>query len=148
MAILDRFRKKDQEDKTSAASAASDAKKTPSKKSQPKKQSEAKAETLVGVTSAGDHLSTRLLLKPHVSEKAARLADKGTYVFDVVPEAEKVAIKKAVEALYGVQVASVHTVRGKGKSMSRGNRIGRRKQWKKALVTVKKGERIDLYEGV
>ena len=144
MAILDRFRKTEPVGKKPAASKVAN-----TKKAQPKKLKEEKMEAVVGATTvAGDYLSARLLLKPHVSEKAARLADKGTYVFDVVPEAEKVAIKKAVESLYGVQVASVRTVRGKGKPMNRGNRAGRRKQWKKALITVKKGEHIDLYEGV
>lgn len=83
-----------------------------------------------------------------MSEKAARLADKGVYVFDVAMDAEKVSIKKAVEALYKVHVAKVRIIRGQGKPVFRGKRPSRRADWKKALVEVKKGERIDLYEGV
>ena len=93
-------------------------------------------------------LSTLLLRTPHVSEKAARLADRGTYVFDVPVHAEKVAIKRAVQQLYQVHVQAVHTIRHDGKTVRRGRISGTRRATKKALVTLRSGERIDLYEGV
>ncbi|MSR85286.1 50S ribosomal protein L23 [Candidatus Uhrbacteria bacterium] len=93
-------------------------------------------------------LAYRLLTKPHVSEKVGALAEAGTYVFQVPPAAEKIAIKKAVEALYHVHVAQVRTARYAGKPIYRGRRPGSRKGWKKAFVTLKKGEKIELYEGV
>lgn len=89
-----------------------------------------------------------LLLKPHVSEKAAYLADRGVYVFDVPIRANKIEIRKAVEGLYRVDVTKVRTERGPGKVMSRGRIAGQRKDWKKALVEVKKGQSINLVEGV
>ncbi|MCK9361202.1 50S ribosomal protein L23 [Patescibacteria group bacterium] len=85
---------------------------------------------------------------PHVSEKAARLADRGTYVFRVALDAEKVSIKKAVEALYGVKVEKVRIVKIGGKPVRRGKRLSFRQDMKKALVTLKKGQTIAMYEGV
>ncbi len=160
MAILDRFRKnksegaldtdKKQTKKLVAKTVASKSTKTKSeKKSAPeKKEQEKERETFVGKISAGEQLAHRYLLKPHVSEKAARLADQGVYVFDVLLDAEKVAVKKAVEAMYKVEVEKVRIVRGVGKPVRRGRRLSSRKNWKKALVQVKKGQTIDLYEGV
>ncbi|MBU1032399.1 MAG: 50S ribosomal protein L23 [Patescibacteria group bacterium] len=90
----------------------------------------------------------RILLTPHVSEKAAELASKGTYVFDVPITVNKIEIQKAVESLYKVDVDQVRTVRGIGKVVRFGRTHGQRAKWKKALVTLKKGQKIDLYEGV
>ncbi len=96
----------------------------------------------------GNEYSFRLLRKPHVSEKAAHLAQAGTYVFDVPVDAEKISIKKAVEGLYKVKVTAVRTIRHEGKPVNRGRRAGARQRWKKALVTLAKGQTIDIYEGV
>ena len=85
---------------------------------------------------------------PHVSEKAAKHSSNGTYVFNVPISSNKIEIRKAVEALYGVNVVAVRMIRGIGKPVSRGKIIGRRNRWKKALVTVKSGQKIDLHEGV
>jgi large subunit ribosomal protein L23 len=93
-------------------------------------------------------MANLVLVRPHVSEKAARLADKGTYVFDVKLNAEKISIRKAVESLYGVNVTDVRIVNLQGKPVQRGRRISRRRDLKKALVTLKKGQTISLYEGV
>lgn len=95
---------------------------------------------------AGD--SYKVLLSPKVSERAAELAAKNVYVFNVPVSAEKINIAKAVEQLYGVKVEKVRTARGEGKPIYRGHKKGRRNQWKKAFVSVKKGQTIDLYEGV
>jgi large subunit ribosomal protein L23 len=92
--------------------------------------------------------SSMLLVSPRVSEKAAHLAAKGTYVFNVPISANKVEVRKAVEALYKVHVTDVRTMRGKGKIVARARIAGRRNNWKKALVTLKSGEKLDLYEGV
>jgi large subunit ribosomal protein L23 len=88
-----------------------------------------------------------LLQGPHLSEKAARSSEKGVYVFNVALKAEKIAIKKAVEAMYNVQVVSVRTVRLQGKPVYRGRRPGARSAHKKAVVTLKPGQTINLYEG-
>jgi large subunit ribosomal protein L23 len=92
--------------------------------------------------------SYRLLLSPKVSEKAANLASGNVYVFNVPVTAEKIEIANAVAELYGVKVLQVRTARGMGKPVYKGYKKGRRNQWKKAFVVVKKGQTIDLYEGV
>jgi large subunit ribosomal protein L23 len=102
----------------------------------------------VAAPSANDR-SWKVLLAPRISEKAAVLASsKNTYVFDVPVTANKVEIRKAVERLYAVKVESVRTIRGIGKFVSRGRSRGQRPNWKKALVTLKEENKIDVYAGV
>jgi large subunit ribosomal protein L23 len=124
----------------------------PKKPAAPKKKTaqpkEVRAEKAAVSTSHGSTLAERLLRTPHVSEKAARLADRGTYVFDVPVSAEKTAIKQAVERTYNVKVTAVRTIRGPGKPVMRGRRPGQRPAWKKALVTLAKGQTLSIYEGV
>ena len=87
-----------------------------------------------------------LLRKPHVSEKAAMLSqEENVYVFQVAYDAEKIAIKKAIEQLYSVKVVAVRTIRMQGKTVQRGRRMGTRNRWKKALVKLAKGQTLDLY---
>lgn len=128
-------------------------KKSPAKKTAPAKVKAEKAapEKTEAVVASGAGLSKThafTLVKPHVSEKAARLADTGVYVFDVPVDANKVEIRKAVEAQYSVNVIGVRTIRGIGKPVRRGKSFGRRNRWKKALVELKKGQTLNLVEGV
>ncbi len=91
---------------------------------------------------------TTLLSSPRVSEKASVLTSKGTYVFNVPVVATKVDVRKAVEKQYQVRVLRVNTIRGEGKLVRRGKIEGRRSRWKKALVTLVKGQSIELHKGV
>lgn len=118
----------------------------PKKASVKAKVAEAKTDVVAPKGLGGN--SAMLLVSPRVSEKAAHLAAKGTYVFNVPLSANKVEVRKAVEALYKVHVTDVRTMRGKGKIVARARIAGRRNNWKKALVTLKAGEKLDLYEGV
>ncbi len=68
--------------------------------------------------------------------------------FEVDPSANRVEIKKAVEHIFDVKVKSVKTMNVKGKIKQRGRIIGKRKDWKKALVTLMPGHRINFFEGV
>ncbi len=139
MALLDRLTK---EKKTAPKKAAA---KPAAKKAEDKKE-EAAVKTTQGAV-AKSHAFT--LLRPHVSEKAAHAADQGIYVFDVPVTANKVEIAKAVETQYKVSVAKVRTIRGIGKQVRRASgRTGRRNRWKKALVELKKGQTLNLVEGV
>lgn len=95
-----------------------------------------------------DGTRAHILIKPWVSEKAAGHASDGTYVFHVPMEANKVEIRKAVESQWRVNVADVRTARGKGKVFGSRARRGSRADWKKAFVTLAKGQSIDIYEGV
>ena len=93
------------------------------------------------------------IVKPLVTEKMTSLTDKqNKFGFIVRPEANKLQIKKEVEALYDVTVVDVNTSRYAGKNMSRYTRSGlikgRSNAFKKAVVTLKEGETIDFYSNI
>ena len=88
---------------------------------------------------------TQVLVSPHVSEKAAGLADsQNQHVFKVLPDADKQEIKNAVEEMFKVKVASVRTSNMKGKNKRFGRVFGKRSDWKKAYVLLEPGHDIDL----
>lgn len=83
-----------------------------------------------------------------LTEKGSLLREQGNqYLFEVDPRANKVQIKQAVETLFDVSVTDVNTliVRGKVKRMGRGH--AKRRNWKKAIVTLAEGNEIDFFEG-
>ncbi|MFH1621365.1 MAG: 50S ribosomal protein L23 [Patescibacteria group bacterium] len=104
-------------------------------------------ETYTPVKTKGGRFA-HVLLSPRISEKAAVSASGGKYVFNVSIDSTKIEISKAVEALYKVNVDSVRIVRNIGKVVRRGRISGRRNRIKKAYVTLKRGQKIELYEGV
>jgi large subunit ribosomal protein L23 len=90
-----------------------------------------------------------IVKKPLVSEKGQRLRTAGNhYLFEVAPDANKIEIRRAVEKLFSVRVKSVRTLIVRGKDRRVGRRIGRQANWKKAVVTLRPGENIELFEGV
>lgn len=93
-------------------------------------------------------MAYRILVRPVVTEKATHLADTGQYVFMVEMKANKLEVAKAIREVYGVTPISVNIVRMQGKLVSRGKVSGKRKDYKKAIVTLKKGQTISIYEGV
>ncbi|MEI6709499.1 MAG: 50S ribosomal protein L23 [Actinomycetota bacterium] len=89
-----------------------------------------------------------VLLRPVVSEKTYALMDKGTYVFVVDPRATKIDVRNAVEQAFNVTVTNVNTLNRKGKS-TRNRRTGvrgSRPDTKRAIVTLKSGDTINLFE--
>ncbi len=90
----------------------------------------------------------RVLIKPLVTEKATDLTAKNKYVFTVANSANKIEVAKAINEVYGVKAVSVNIISMKGKAVSRGKVTGQRKDWKKAIVSLKKGDSIKIYEGV
>jgi large subunit ribosomal protein L23 len=68
--------------------------------------------------------------------------------FEIDRRANRIEIKKAVETTFKVKVARVHTMQIKGKTKRRGRFVGKRRDWKKAIVTLMPGERIEFFEGV
>ena len=87
----------------------------------------------------------QILLSPHISEKSATLGDSANQaVFQVATTAKKAEIKAAVEKLFDVKVANVRTVNVNGKAKRMGARRGRRRDWKKAYVSLQQGHEIDL----
>ena len=87
-----------------------------------------------------------IIIAPVISEKNQLLATQGKYVFKVATTSEKIEIGRAVEQLFNVKVKSVNTVNmaGKAKRMGRSPKMGRRPDWKKAIVTLQEGS-IELF---
>ena len=107
-------------------------------------KSAAKSKNAIVKYSASSHF----LVKPLITEKATHLASENKYVFVVSTKANKIEVAKAVQAVYGVKPVDVNIVNMKGKRVSRGKIRGQRKDWKKAIVTLAKGQEIKIYEGV
>ena len=87
-----------------------------------------------------------ILLAPVVSEKSYGLMDEGKYTFVVDPRANKTEIKIAIEQVFKVKVDSVHTLNRKGKARRTRFGLGKRKDTKRAIVTLKEGS-IDIFGG-
>ena len=85
-----------------------------------------------------------VLKQPWFSERATILAAKGQYVFLISPEATKPAVREEIERRYGVTVLSVNTVTIKGKMKHYGHKMSRRSGIKKAIVTLKTGDKIEI----
>ena len=91
----------------------------------------------------------RVVVRPLMTEKSMRLKDvRNTVTFQVVPDANKVEIRQAVEAIFNVKVSAVRTSTMEGKLKRMGRHQGRRPSWKKAVVTLAPGHKIELVEGV
>ena len=89
--------------------------------------------------------SYHIIKRPHVTEKATTdTVDRNAYHFQVPIDANKVEIRRAVEAIFDVKVASVNTLRVNGKSRRRGWVAGQKPDWKKAMVTLKEGNTIEI----
>ncbi|MEI7741052.1 MAG: 50S ribosomal protein L23 [bacterium] len=89
---------------------------------------------------------TRTLIAPVVTEKTADAAGGGRYAFEVKGKATKIDVRRAVEKAYGVHVTKVSTQNVRGKVVRFGRTMGKRSSWKKAIVSLKPGERLDIYE--
>lgn len=87
----------------------------------------------------------RVIYGPLTTEKTTMLGEVNQYVFRVSRAAGKIQIARAIEELYGVNVIDVNTVHIKGKQVNFGRTRGKQSDWKKAIITVAKGEKIDLY---
>ncbi|MGK2853668.1 MAG: 50S ribosomal protein L23 [Microbacteriaceae bacterium] len=88
-----------------------------------------------------------IIIAPVVSEKSYGLIDQGKYTFIVDPRSNKTEIKLAIEKIFGVQVASVNTLNKKGKTSRTRIGTGKRKDTKRAIVTLKSGS-IDIFTAV
>ena len=88
-----------------------------------------------------------ILIKPIVTEKSTALMKEGKYTFQVPLNVTKIEIRQAVEQVFNVKVQAVNTMRYEGKMKRLGRTQGRRSDWKKAIVTLKPGETIELFEG-
>ena len=94
-----------------------------------------------------DH--SQVIIRPVVSEKSYVLATNDKYTFRVHPDAHKTQIKQAVEALFdGVKVLEVRTSKVPSKPKRRGVTAGRTRAWKKAIVQVRAGDSIPIFQGL
>ena len=89
-----------------------------------------------------------LIKRPVITEKTTKLMEENKYCFIADPKANKTQIKQAVEELFKVKVRSVNTLNVLGKVKRMGRYEGRRSSWKRAIVTLEKGSRIEFFEGV
>jgi large subunit ribosomal protein L23 len=88
-----------------------------------------------------------VIKRPLVTEKSSVQKEASNQVtFEVHPEANKIEIRKAVEALFKVKVLKVHTANFEGKKKRLGKHQGKRSDWKKAVVTLKSGDKIEFFE--
>ncbi len=90
-----------------------------------------------------DHIAWKILIDPYVSEKATELVKENKYVFKVTDDSNKPRIKQAIKELYGVDVVSVNVISIPRKKKRLGKYKGWKKGFKKAVVEVKEGQRID-----
>ena len=90
----------------------------------------------------------QILVRPIVTEKNTSLNEVGKYCFEVLLNANKIEIKRAVEEVFSVHVTGVNIIKVPGKMRRMGKTSGMTRTWKKAVVTLAAGERIDLFQGV
>jgi large subunit ribosomal protein L23 len=90
----------------------------------------------------------QIIIRPLITEKNTNLMSLNKYSFEVDRSANKMQIKQAIESIFNVSVTAVHTMNVRGKLRRRGMRYGYTADWKKAIVTLAEGDRIELFEGV
>lgn len=115
---------------------------------------EKKVEKKVAVSKKSTTVSSKknilndVLVKPLISEKANIFEMAGVYTFEISRKATKVDVANTIAHLYGVRPTKVRVMNYEGKIIRRGKWSGRRKDWKKAVVTLPKGKTIDIHTGV
>lgn len=132
MAILNFLKKK----KPTVTEVMADEKEKPKRRVEEKKTEE-KKEVRFGQ-------SYKILKGPHITEKAGDLTEKNQYVFKIFPRANKIGVKKAIEDTYGVDVVSIKIINVPKKKRRLGKIQGTRPGYKKAIVKIKKGQKIEV----
>ena len=90
-----------------------------------------------------------IIRRPLITEKSnIQKESDNQLTFEVDRNANRIEIRRAIERIFNVKVASVRTIQVKGKTKRRGRTVGKRRDWKKAIVTLRPGERIEFFEGV
>lgn len=138
MALLDFLKNKKAKDKTKEKKVSS------VKSSEAGVLPAAKQSNGTGKVSAGK-FSYEVIKDPHISEKGTRLAEKNKYVFKVYDRSNKLEIKKSVEGIYNVDVVAVNVITIPHKKRRLGKTEGFKKGYKKALVTIKEGQKIEIF---
>jgi large subunit ribosomal protein L23 len=90
-----------------------------------------------------------IIIRPVVTEKTNIQKEADNQVtFEVDRKANRIEVRRAIERIFNVRVANVRTMQVRGKFKRRGRVLGKRRDWKKAIVTLRPGERIEFFEGV
>jgi len=157
MSIFDKLKPKKEEEKKAELKAEVKAVKTEEKKAvkpavvktvksqdSVKPKATTKPEDIKGKTI----MAYRVIIKPLITEKATHLNAMNKYIFSVDPKMNKIEVKKAIRAIYQVDPVAVNIANFYGKNVRSGRRSGATKSWKKAIVTLKPGDKIQVYEGV
>lgn len=92
-------------------------------------------------------LAHDIIIRPVVTEKSSALMELNKYTFEVRRDVNKIQIRKAVEEAFKVKVLSVNTINVKSKPKRMGASVGRTRSWKKAIVSLPQGQRIEFFEG-
>jgi len=145
MALLDFLKnKKDAEKakKTERKPAKVSAVKEKGSEGQPKQ--EKKNEGTVSSKIRNSKFSYEAIKQPHISEKATEASENNQYIFEVLPNYNKNEIKNSVEGIYGVDVLSVNMIKIPAKKRRLGRTEGFRKAYKKAVVKIKEGQKIEI----
>lgn len=90
----------------------------------------------------------KVLVKPMITEKGSVMNGENKYIFEVANKANKIEIAKAIIEVYGIKPVGVNIIKMQGKKTRYGKIAGKRKDWKKAVVTLPEGESIKVYEGI
>lgn len=93
-------------------------------------------------------LAREIIIKPVVTEKSVDLMQENKYCFKVAKDASKIEIKNAIEEIFKVTVVNVNTVNVHGKMKRMGRTQGMTASWKKAVVTLREGDSIEVFEGL
>ncbi len=143
MALLD-FLKNKKEDSAGKVDEKKEKKEVKQKKETPAVKKEAKTPADFESPQKGSYEAHRVLFSPHITEKATDLSASDKYVFKVWPKSNKIEIKKAIESIYGVDVEKVNIVKIPRKRRRVGRTMGWTKGYKKAIISVKKGQKIEI----
>ncbi len=145
----------DEKDSKKVVSDKKETKKTPKKAEDTSmkdlyqdKEVKSSTDTKSKKSKVNSSIAYKVLVKPLVTEKATNLVSENKYAFIVSVNTNKLEVAKAVKSVYNVDVEGVNIIKMKGKRVSRGRIRGQRSDFKKAIVTLKKGQSINLYEGV
>lgn len=148
MALLDKF-KKNKKDQPKEAQAKPIVPPLKSEMKEPPLKTEAKKKEVKAgkkIDLKGRKIAHEVLVRPLITEKATNLSGENKYVFAVNPKANKVEIKKAITQLYGVKPVAVNILNQRGKNVRYGRVEGQTKAWKKAVIALKEGETIKVFE--
>jgi large subunit ribosomal protein L23 len=133
-------------EKKSTASQSED--KKPSMKDLYQQESEIVSADKSARKKAVDSQAYRVIMKPLITEKASHAGALNKYYFVVSSHANKIEIAKAIYHIYGIKPTDINIINMLGKQVKRGKLTGKRKDWKKAIITLAAGKSINIYEGV